>query len=80
MRLLRPVTDPRFVLDPARQGRELAFFLRWLTPVVLGFAIVELIGCRVRRLGGRADRSRDGDLCDLVPIRGSTVAGPRFGG
>ena len=44
MRLLRPITDPRFVLDPARQGRELAFFLRWLTPVVLGFAIVELIG------------------------------------
>ncbi len=44
MRLLRPVADPRFVLDPARQGRELAFFLRWLTPVVLGFAIVELVG------------------------------------
>ena len=44
MHLLRPLTDPRFLLDPARQGRELAVFLRWLTTVVLGFAVVELVG------------------------------------
>jgi diguanylate cyclase (GGDEF)-like protein len=43
MRTPRPIVDPRFLLDPARQGRELAVFLRWLTPVVLGFAIFELV-------------------------------------
>ena len=54
MRLLRPDTDPRFVLDPARQGRELAFFLRWLTPIVLAFAIVELVGAVVYSAWGPA--------------------------
>ena len=38
-----PVFDPRFALDPVRQGHELAIFLRLLTPVVLVFAVVELL-------------------------------------
>ncbi len=54
MRVLRPITDPRFVLDPSRQGRELAFFLRWLTLIVLAFAIVELIGAVAFRAWGPA--------------------------
>ncbi len=43
MRLFRPIVDPRFALDPVRQGHELAVFLRLLTPVVLFFAVVELL-------------------------------------
>jgi diguanylate cyclase (GGDEF)-like protein len=54
MRALRPVVDPRFVLDPARQGDELAFFLRCLTPVVLVFAVVELAAAVVFAAWGPA--------------------------
>jgi diguanylate cyclase (GGDEF)-like protein len=49
MRALRPVADPRFVLDPARQGRELGFFLRWLALIVLCFAIVEMSAALILR-------------------------------
>ena len=54
MRALRPTADPRWVLDPARQARELGIFLRWLTPVVLGFAIFELAAAFAFRAWGPA--------------------------